>query len=86
MEIDGRRYCHILDPRSGWPVQGVHSVSVVSESCLVAGALSTVAMLLGADDGEKMLQESEVAYLILTEDEGRIRERSSGLRTMGKYT
>jgi len=46
-EIDGRRYCHILDPRSGWPAQGWQSISVVAPACLAAGTISTIAMLLG---------------------------------------
>ena len=48
-EHAGRRYCHILDPRSGWPAQGWRSVSVAAPACLAAGAISTVAMLKGAD-------------------------------------
>lgn len=45
----GRRYCHILDPRTGWPVQAWQSVSVVSPVCVAAGALATIAMLKGED-------------------------------------
>jgi FAD:protein FMN transferase len=45
---DGRRFCHILDPHSGWPVEAWASVSVVAPACVAAGALSTVAMLKGA--------------------------------------
>ncbi|MBA4285213.1 MAG: FAD:protein FMN transferase [Xanthomonadaceae bacterium] len=47
LDLDGRRYCHILDPRSGWPVQHWQSVSVIAPVCLAAGALSTIAMLKG---------------------------------------
>jgi thiamine biosynthesis lipoprotein len=47
MDVDGRRYCHILDPRTGWPAQGLSSVTVISDRCLVAGSLSTAAMLKG---------------------------------------
>jgi thiamine biosynthesis lipoprotein len=46
-EIDGRRYCHILDPRTGWPVQGWQSISVVAPACIAAGTLTTIAMMLG---------------------------------------
>jgi FAD:protein FMN transferase len=46
-EIDGKRYCHILNPRSGMPVTGWQSVSVVAALCVVAGSYSTIAMLLG---------------------------------------
>lgn len=49
MDIDGQRYCHILDPRSGWPVRHWQSVSVIAPVCLAAGALSTIAMLKGPD-------------------------------------
>lgn len=45
--IDGKRYCHVLDPRTGWPAQGLASVTVVADRCLVAGSLSTSAMLRG---------------------------------------
>jgi len=47
IERDGTRYCHILDPRSGWPCRGWQSVSVVAPACVAAGALTTVAMLMG---------------------------------------
>ena len=46
-ELDGRRYCHILDPRTGWPVTSWTSISVTAPACAAAGALSTIAMLKG---------------------------------------
>ena len=46
-EIDGRRYCHILDPRSGMQVTTWLSISVVAPLCVVAGSCSTIGMLLG---------------------------------------
>jgi FAD:protein FMN transferase len=49
---DGRRYGHIIDPRSGYPVDnGCRSVSVIAPSCTVAGALSTTAFILGPQEG-----------------------------------
>jgi thiamine biosynthesis lipoprotein len=48
IDVDGRRYCHILDPRTGWPVSYWQSVSVVAPLAIVAGSCATVAMLLGA--------------------------------------
>ena len=47
-EIDGRRYCHILDATSGLPVTYWQSVSVVAPWCVVAGSCATIAMLLQA--------------------------------------
>ena len=44
----GRRYPHILNPRTGWPVQSApRSVTVLGETCLEAGLLATLAMLAG---------------------------------------
>ena len=45
IEVDGRRYCHLLDPRTGWPVQAWQSVSVVAPLAVVAGSVATIAML-----------------------------------------
>jgi FAD:protein FMN transferase len=45
MDVDGQRYCHILNPKTGWPVQHWQSISVVAPVCTAAGALSTMAML-----------------------------------------
>ncbi len=49
IEIDGRRYCHILDPRTGMPVHAWQSITVVAPLCVVAGSCATIAMLLEAD-------------------------------------
>jgi len=45
-DLDGRRYCHILNPRTGAPVAHWRSVSVVAPLCVVAGSCATIAMLL----------------------------------------
>jgi thiamine biosynthesis lipoprotein len=48
----GVRYGHILDPRSGWPVENApRSVTVVASTCIEAGTLSTLAILRGRDAG-----------------------------------
>ena len=47
--IDGLRHGHILSPVTGWPVRGLTSVSVVADSCLLAGSVATIALLKGAE-------------------------------------
>ena len=68
IEHDGRRYGHILDPRSGWPVEGLSSVSVVAAHCLIAGTASTVAMLKGATEGPRWLEALGLPYFYVTAD------------------
>ena len=55
MTVDGVRYTHILDPRTGWPVTGLRSASVVAPQCLVAGTATTIALLKGARGGARFL-------------------------------
>jgi FAD:protein FMN transferase len=64
-ERDGRRYSHILDPRSGWPVQGLAAVSVLADQCLIAGTATTCALLLGADDGPPWLAALGLPHLMV---------------------
>lgn len=53
---DGRRYGHILDPRTGYPVHnGVLGVSVIAPHCTFAGILSTAAFVLGLKEGLQMI-------------------------------
>ncbi|MEP7295301.1 MAG: FAD:protein FMN transferase [Burkholderiales bacterium] len=69
-EHGGVRYCHILDPRSGWPVPGLQSVSVVAPACVAAGALSTIAMLRGASALE-FLRGQRAEFLVI-DGQGRV--------------
>jgi thiamine biosynthesis lipoprotein len=69
IEVDGWRYCHILDPRTGWPAQGLASVTVISDRCLVAGSLSTAAMLKGKK-GAAWLQSLGVRNIVIDESGG----------------
>jgi len=51
-ELNGVRYGHILDPRSGWPVaNGMRAVTVLAPTCLQAGIFSTAIFVLGPKDG-----------------------------------
>lgn len=60
--LDGRRYAHILNPRTGYPVAHWQSVSVAAPLCSAAGALCTIAMLLG-EPGLEFLAVQGEAFL-----------------------
>jgi FAD:protein FMN transferase len=66
-EIGGKRYCHILDPRSGMPVTAWQSVSVVAPLCVVAGSCSTIAMLLGRKS-LAFLRRQQVEFVAIASD------------------
>lgn len=61
-ERNGKRYCHILNPKTGWPVQGFASVTVVAQPCVVAGMAATIAMLKGVQGGLRWLQALGVPF------------------------
>lgn len=65
-EQNGRRYCHILNPKTGWPTQGFSSVTVVAQPCVVAGMAATIAMLKGVSCGIQWLQDLGVPFLAVT--------------------
>jgi len=68
VEVDGRRYHHILDPRTGWPASGVTAVSVMAGSAERADALSTALLAAGREEATKLLQRFEVEALLVYED------------------
>ena len=65
---DGRAYGHLLDPRSGLPVEGPTSVTVIDTRCLTAGAVSTVACLKPIADAEQCLNQAGLPWLIINTD------------------
>jgi thiamine biosynthesis lipoprotein len=61
----GKRYSHILDPRTGWPVEGPpRSVTVAARTCVQAGTLSTLAMLLGPEAETFLKAENAEAWVL----------------------
>ena len=58
------RYCHILNPKTGFPVQSMASVTVCADSCLVAGTSSTITMLR-EQKGPEWLKDLGLPYLLL---------------------
>jgi thiamine biosynthesis lipoprotein len=75
-EHSGKRYCHLLLPKTGMPVSYWASISVVAPSCLLAGTLSTIAMLKQSD-ARMWLDEQEIQYLGIHPDLTMI-ERNTG--------
>ncbi|MBU2880481.1 FAD:protein FMN transferase [Psychrosphaera sp. B3R10] len=61
---DGQRYCHILNPKTGWPVAGgPSSVTVAAPTCIEAGIAATIAMLKG-NSAKAFLTENQIQHWI----------------------
>jgi thiamine biosynthesis lipoprotein len=69
-EVDGKRYCHIMDTRTGRPVRGIMSVTILADTSAEADALATAVFPLGADKGMKLIESLEgVDGIIVTGSE-----------------
>jgi thiamine biosynthesis lipoprotein len=55
-EQHGRRYGHLINPRTGYPVEEVASVTVLAKTAMQADAVSTAAFVLGPDQGFALLE------------------------------
>lgn len=60
--INGQRYGHILNPKTGWPVKGLMAVTVVAEQCVIAGSACTISMLMEGC-GKKWIKKLGVNYV-----------------------
>jgi thiamine biosynthesis lipoprotein len=69
-EREGRRYCHILNPRSGRPEVYWQTVSVAAPVCVAAGACATIAMLMPGESAVAFLRAQGVRWLAV-DAEGR---------------
>jgi len=80
-DSQGRRLSHIIDPKTGWPVQhNVGGVSVVAPDSMTADALGTTLFVLGAEEGLKFIESctNAAALFIVREPDGQHRQiRSS---------
>ena len=69
-EVDGERYSHILDPRTGRPVRGRWEVSVWHPDPFIADALSTALFVLGPDGASDLLAQFAGAAALFVEPDG----------------
>lgn len=74
--LNGRRYGHIIDPRSGYPAaNGCIAVSVIAPSCTIAGVLTTTALVLGPKEGLQLIETHPAAVGAITTDKTRFYSR-----------
>ncbi len=84
-ELDGRRYSHTIDPRSGMPIANdLASVTVVHPQCMAADAWSTALTVLGCEHGLRLAEQQGLAVRLVARrrDGGFTEHMSTHLRSM----
>lgn len=79
MEVKGKRYSHIMNPKNGWPVQEWQSISVVAATCIEAGVMSTIGMVKGLRAKEWLKKQGVDAMGV---QEGKIKVLSQVRQTL----
>lgn len=83
--VDGKRYSHILDPRSGQPVSGRSSVTVIAPRGITADALGTAASVLRPDQALLLVKKFDQAEMSMTLEDGSGQQRRATSAGFAKY-
>ena len=67
IEKNGKRYGHFLNPKTGQPAEGTFSVSVIADTCLMAGSIATVACLKETREATSWLDASGLPWLMIND-------------------
>ena len=70
--IDGNRYSHTIDPKSGMPAQGLKSVTIICPNAELADALTTPIIVMGKDAGLHMINQMVGVEAILIDENDKI--------------
>jgi thiamine biosynthesis lipoprotein len=65
-----KRYPHILDPRSGWPVEDIASVTVITSEGMIADAVATALVVAGLDEWPKVAQVLNLEQVLVVDESG----------------
>lgn len=68
---NGKQYGHILDPRTGWPAEGLLSVTVLAPTAMDADAWATALFVLGPEKAREVAKARADLAVVLVEDGGR---------------
>ena len=74
VEFDGKRYTHIIDPRTGWPVHGISSVTIFGPNAELSTALTKAIFVMGKDVGISLLKQFKGIEFVVVDEQGKIYE------------
>ena len=69
---EGRRYHHIIDPRTGYPARGSRSVTIIHPDAATADAAATALFIAGPSEWHTIARQMGIRYVMLVDDEDNI--------------
>jgi len=66
--IGGKRYSHTIDPKTGLPVRGIKSVTIICPNAEIADAMTTPVMIMGIKPGLNMINQIKGIACIIIDD------------------
>ncbi|MDR6564063.1 MULTISPECIES: FAD:protein FMN transferase [unclassified Arcicella] len=70
--IDGKKYSHTIDPKTGLPVAGIKSVTILSPNAEIADAMATPVMVMGVKVGLNLINQMQGIACIIVDDQNKI--------------
>jgi thiamine biosynthesis lipoprotein len=70
--IDGKKYSHTIDPRTGLPVAGIKSVTIITKNAEIADAMATPVTIMGVKAGLHMINQMKDIEVVIIDDHDKI--------------
>lgn len=70
--IDGKKYSHTINPRTGYPITGIKSVTIISTNAEIADAMATPVMIMGVYAGLDMINQMKSIEAIIIDDDNQL--------------
>jgi FAD:protein FMN transferase len=70
--IDGKRYSHTINPKTGYPIQGIKSVSIISPNAELCDALTTPVMIMGKYQGIEFIDQIKDVEAVIIDSDNKI--------------
>lgn len=70
--INGKRYAHTIDPRTGFPVSGIKSVTIICPNAEFADAIATPVMVMGVKVGLNLINQLQHVACIIIDDNNKV--------------
>ncbi|MRI02079.1 FAD:protein FMN transferase [Kriegella sp. EG-1] len=68
----GKRYSHIIDPRTGYPTSGINSVSIFAKDAELCDALATAVYIMGVDTGLSLINQLAETEVIIVDENNKM--------------